>query len=171
LDCIRLQARTRGSTRRADRDGPDGSCGSTEIEATLGHPALPDRARDAASGRCSGRVGAQHPFEMSNPAYQDPVQTSVPDRPHPTLGEGVGPRRSDRRADHPDAVAPPRPRWGIRTVHRARHLVHEHHQAIPDTWFISGWRRNHIVGWSARGVGPVNNCPVGDTLPRCRDVS
>jgi hypothetical protein len=27
------------------------------------------------------------------------------------------------------------------------------------------------VRWSARGVGSVNNCPVGDTLPGCRDVS
>ena len=43
---------------------------------------------------------------MSGPAYQDPIQASVSHRSHPPLGEGVGARRSDRRADHPDALGP-----------------------------------------------------------------
>jgi hypothetical protein len=45
-----------------------------------------------------GGVGAQDPFEMADPVYQDPVQAFVPHRSRPTLGEGLGARRSDRRA-------------------------------------------------------------------------
>jgi hypothetical protein len=71
---------------------------------------LPGAARS--SPRCGppaavvAGAGAQDPFEMSNPAYQDPVQAFVPYRSHPPRGEGVGARRSDRRADHPDTLGP-----------------------------------------------------------------
>jgi hypothetical protein len=81
---------------RIDRDGGDSrSPGAARSWPRCGLPAV-----------VMAGVGAQDPFEMSNPAYQDPVQAFVPHRSHPPLGEGVGPRRSDRRADLPDALGP-----------------------------------------------------------------
>jgi hypothetical protein len=38
------------------------------MEATPGHPTLPDRPRDAASVVVVAGVGAQDPFELSGPA-------------------------------------------------------------------------------------------------------
>jgi hypothetical protein len=72
----------------------------------LRSPALPDRARDAASGRRSGGVGAQDHSRCRIPRTNDPVQAFVPYRSHPPLGEGVRPRRSDWRADHLDVLGP-----------------------------------------------------------------
>ena len=43
---------------------------------------------------------------MSPATYKDPVEAFGPQGPHPALGEGVGPRRTDRRADHGNALGP-----------------------------------------------------------------
>ena len=51
-------------------------------------------------------VGVEDPFEMSPAPYQDPVEALGPHCPHPELGEGVSPSRTDRRADHGDALSP-----------------------------------------------------------------
>jgi hypothetical protein len=45
-------------------------------------------------------------------------------------------------------TAPPRPRWGIGTVHPARHLFREHCRATPEPMAHSRWRR----GMDRRGI-------------------
>jgi len=47
-------------------------------------------------------VGSEHPFEMTPTVDQHVVEALGTDCPHGPLGEGVGPRSTDRRADHPD---------------------------------------------------------------------
>jgi hypothetical protein len=46
----------------------------------------------------------EHPLKVAPTPDQHPVQTLLPDCPHPALGERVGIRRLHRCGDDPDAV-------------------------------------------------------------------
>src|ERR1022692_1586931 len=48
-------------------------------------------------------VPLKNPLEVSMAEDEHPVQAFVAHRPHPALGVGVGPGRSDRSPDDPDA--------------------------------------------------------------------
>jgi hypothetical protein len=48
-------------------------------------------------------VAAEDSFEVALAENEQPVETFGSNRPHPTLRVRVGPRRSDRCLDHPDA--------------------------------------------------------------------
>jgi hypothetical protein len=47
---------------------------------------------------------SEYPFEVSPAQDEHPVQTLCPHGSHPALGVGIGPRGSDWRPDHPDAL-------------------------------------------------------------------
>jgi hypothetical protein len=63
-------------------------------------------------------VAAKDSFEVALAENEDPVETFCPHRPHPTLRVRVGPGRSDRCLDHPDAL-----RSGARRYPRQWDLV------------------------------------------------
>ncbi len=50
-------------------------------------------------------VPAEDSLELAMTDDEDPVEAFCPHRPHPTLCVGVGPRGSNRRLDHSDALA------------------------------------------------------------------
>jgi hypothetical protein len=68
----------------------------------------PRRAKRQASVRSLVVVVAhilgEHPLKVAPTPDQHPVQTLLPDCPHPALGERVGIRRLHRCGDDPDAV-------------------------------------------------------------------
>jgi hypothetical protein len=51
-------------------------------------------------------IFTKYPFEMTLAQDEHPVEAFGPHRPDPTLRKGIGPRRSDRCLDHPDALGP-----------------------------------------------------------------
>jgi hypothetical protein len=55
-------------------------------------------------------IDAEHVLEMHAAEDEDAVEAIGAESPDPALGVGVGVRGLDRRADHPDALRPGRPR-------------------------------------------------------------
>jgi hypothetical protein len=51
------------------------------------------------------QVLVEHPLKMTPTPEQPPIQTLLPHRPHPALGERVGIRRLNRGLDDLDAVS------------------------------------------------------------------
>jgi hypothetical protein len=51
------------------------------------------------------QVLVEHPLKMTSTPDEHPIQTLLPHRPHPALGERVGVRRLNRGLDDLDAVS------------------------------------------------------------------
>ena len=104
-------------------------------------------------------IFGQGPLQMALIEYENVVQTLGPDGSHPPLGDGVGPRRSDRRArlGNPETTHPPIEGGAIATV--AVMYEKAWRLAIPSAAFNNLLCRP-LGGWIGRDLH-VKNLPAG----------